>query len=1120
MKKNILCIFVAALALLAQAAPVSPSQARQAAAAWAARNGAFGERKVAPGRAVPFADEVTTLWYQVQMSDGSCLIVSPVTELEPVVAALENMDATKGLPEGHPMRTMLMRDMTDRLRKLDLYRPAGASGPSLLSAAPAGEEAAPSDPVMAAWAEQGRTKWEKLLPTGGGIRLMEAETNGVDDATMGANTIIRVVDGFEQGGRFTHWDQKWDDLGKNCYNYYTPSNYPCGCVATAMAALLQFFGANATKAELNGPHGPCTVDGILAPEYKTLNAGGLFDGYDYYDWSLVDEMTNRADYADSGKMTEDVRSNLLGRVTYDAGVMLSMGWAEDGSGTQTSYIADALPKFQKVVDLTTHFALGANAVSDPSPSSYAKLIYNQCRAGAPVALGITQEEVPAGHAVLAVGYGRDDEGNERVRIFTGWGGTGDGWYALPYINTKSLPQDAGKFLFDVVHTVITMIGYENEGTVPVVGRIVGADVANKTFQLQIREGDSKLAVTNLTTDANGYFGVRIRPNAEAYWLERLDTGEAVMFSVSTKIDIDDLSTLPSEIQFPYFCDMAAAGQFARASGKPIFCLSGTEGGAANLVSTNANVDSRFVRVWISDATAGDFDGNPSFGVFNPLKYKQGGGWRWENGRLSYSYGFSKVWRYTTNDYDEASTDEDAYATYEYVTNEAYVASCGCTNTMTYMTTDFPHTEEGLLQALGVVLDGGWAEYQRQTHGIALTVTGTAAIGAPDPAFGVHTCIYTNGQTVTATAPATQVTNAEEVVMSFGGWTLTNETTGAFQTGTGTTAVFPVSSNDVLILTWQMTTNQVWISIEDRDDEGVTRPGTGWYPYGQVVTFTATPNDGGGFDQWQWMNPRPGGGRWPTSIGEGRQRSATLSFVATEPLALLACYGGASVETIPLVYYPVRFVSIDTNWTALADAALPAVSVLGTSVAMGNTKTLPNVQLSMRVQATVFTDSLGKTWQCVGWALLPDGTRSSQAPASGSSAVANFELTGAAVLEWIWIQLEESASGRRALVEPADVPAGTGGAASPPISIALQADGKKTLSVAVGNAVAGYWYTVVTATDLAGPFTVLRDATTGKAVCCKYAAADGPLDLGSVTIDPSDERRFYKVRICEEDPDGE
>ena len=141
--------------------------------------------------------------------------------------------------------------------------------------------------------------------------------------------------------------------------------------------------------------------------------------------------------------------------------------------------------------------------------------------------------------------------------------------------------------------------------------------------------------------------------------------------------------------------------------------------------------------------------------------------------------------------------------------------------------------------------------------------------------------------------------------------------------------------------------------------------------------------------------------------------------------------------------------------------------------------------------------------------MPSYAGSAQAAASGTTGVAGFTLTDAAVLKWVWEQVE-SVEVRRALVDPDDVPVGQNGESA--IAITPNADGTLTLTVTVGNAVKGYWYAIVSDTDLGGNFDTV--------VSYKFADADGVLDLDELVVNPQDERRFYKVRICEEDPDGE
>ena len=154
-----------------------------------------------------------------------------------------------------------------------------------------------------------------------------------------------------------------------------------------------------------------TYNGGGAGTYRTL--GGT------YDWSILDGKTNREGY---DSLTDEQRE-LLGRVAYDCGVAVAMAWTSTSSGSG-AYVMDVAAALRDVFGFKD-----ARAVMNPTAEQYVKLIYYQCRAGAPVQLGITGSG--GGHSVLAVGYGEDDDGVPRVRVFTGWGGAGDAWYSLP-----------------------------------------------------------------------------------------------------------------------------------------------------------------------------------------------------------------------------------------------------------------------------------------------------------------------------------------------------------------------------------------------------------------------------------------------------------------------------------------------------------------------------------------------------------------------------------------------------------------------------------------------------------------------------------------------------------------
>lgn len=1120
MKRSILCILAVTLAMLASASPVMPSQAKQVAQAWAQKNSVFGQRSVASGSlnevVVPFTNEVTTLWYQVQMSDGSCLIVSPVTELEPVIAALEKVNAQKGIPEGHPMLAMLTADMKDRLTKLGLYRPVqNHSGLRLTGAASAGEEAASSDPVLADWAERGKSKWNRLL-SGGGLRLKASPEQGVTDIDVQ----MGIVEGFEEGGRLTHWNQS-DAGGGYCYNYHTPQNSPCGCVATSMGAIMQFFGVTGCES------------GLVGEQYATFNGGGAGmyrTKGGTYDWSLLDGNTDRASY---NSLTDEQRE-LLGRVAYDAGVAVAMQWTPNESG---AYVMDVAAAFRDVFGFKD-----ARAVYNPTEDQYVKLIYYQCRAGAPVQLGIIGSG--GGHSVLAVGYGEDDDGVPRVRIFTGWGGESDAWYALPYITTSSVPGGS-PYNFDVVREIVTMIGYDTDETVPVVGHM---DAPGKEIEV---EGTGRTIYSN----EYGYFGTRVSPGVTVTL--RCD-GKSAEVSVSPDTavkageyevsDVDGLcSAIPEEIEFSLLnssvaYSFAQAKAMALAEGKAILRVSGKTGEEATTAlldriyamdrENEGGFTNRYVYFFSSaKSTNPDLpDGNPSFGVFLPSEAEQSGRWQYVNGRLSYGYGYSSELQQTvTNEYEVA--EEEMFYT---ITNEAYVATWGTYGTEFYSMTNYPYTTNSLVECvLPLVLDNGWDEYCRRTHGIRLTVESAAEeTGLPIPTFGVHDNTYTNGQEVTAIAPDGLVTNDEKtVIYGFDAWTLTvtNTVSGgraSVRNGTGSEAVFTLSSNDVATLVWKLEPKSVWIEIEDIEDWnmrlGVTSPGTGWYQYGKTVTFTATPEDGFHFDQWT-----AGTGDALPYYLESNNRQSTISFRVQEPLSLYAYYGEGepappNVSTADQTL-AVSSLEIDEYGRGypLSDSNLPKVDVTiynsdrsvnsVKSLAMEEEIVLPsNTYAVASIDADNFTDAFGDKWSFYGWMLYPTNGLTPASIDGYGSMTYEFSLDDGAVLYWIWERVIDD-SGSTTPVDP-DAPEGPEGGVL--LTIYPNADGTMTVKAEIANAKKGAWYVLKSAASLTDEFEPLTDATAKKKADEEDEA--GTLVLES-TFSPTDQKRFYKVSAEKEEP---
>ena len=108
-----------------------------------------------------------------------------------------------------------------------------------------------------------------------------------------------------------------------CYNYYTPKQYHCGCVATAMAQVMRYH--KWPLSYVVPKTFSCSVDGIYTN--LTINGG-------YYDW---DNMPLTPTYSSSDKARQ-----AIGKLTYDAGVSVGMMYEKSGSGAYMSGVAPAL----------------------------------------------------------------------------------------------------------------------------------------------------------------------------------------------------------------------------------------------------------------------------------------------------------------------------------------------------------------------------------------------------------------------------------------------------------------------------------------------------------------------------------------------------------------------------------------------------------------------------------------------------------------------------------------------------------------------------------------------------------------------------------------------------------
>ena len=1075
MKKSfILALVAVAVACTARAGEVSPSMAMTAANAWSERNAAFG----AGGSALsvmPVRDTNavhTVLWYQVAMTGGGCLVVAPVTEIEPVIAALEENPGE--LPAAHPLRAILAGDIRKRLRFLGLY-PEDSAGASLLGAPAVSDEAQ-------AWAETERARWRNL-GVGGGASLM-----GVKEAVEEITVQIGIVDGFEKGGRFTHWNQS-NGGGGVCYNYHTPNNAVCGCVATAAAAMMQFFGVTNCPSGVTNPY--CTYNGRPYSDtfgHDAATIGGT------YDWNLFTNCTKRADY---DKLSGEQRE-MLGRLAFDAGVGVGMMWSDDESGAGESGIDSA---YRRIFGFKNSRFVNFSS-ANPTEEQMRKLIYAQCWAGVPVGMSIEK------HSVVACGYGIDADGVERVRVFLGWGGSGDAWYALPYIDTKST-EGGSNYLSEVVDGLVTMLGYDTDDIVPVVGQVNMGGVAIAMPGVVDTNGATRV----MAADGNGYFATRVPASLAGGTLECMgkQATYAIGADAAESTDPDALVAALPDWVMPWpllnatVCfNLADAIGAAIAENKAVLRVSGS----GNTTNTQAVLDyiysldmdnvgdftNRFVYIY-SDSNSAAGDVSPSFGVYLPQEMDANDRWLSSNGMLTYEWRVS-----ATNDL------------------------------------------EGLQATVQSVLDVGWDLYQRRTGNTALAIvapsfeSGEALFtisyeGATNtveetPAAGAYVNAFTDGQSVTVTS-ANELTNETAgVVLACSGWTLTNETTGVAQKGTGSTATFTVKTNETVSLFWSVATNAVFVKVTVDDVLGfgnnVVTPGSGWYPYGQTVTFTAEPDTAQNYYLASWTG---GDGKKEIGLVEGVS-AAGLQLVteARAPVSVMAHfrrdgsgthYAPPETNTVTVSSWAIVYKGDSAAlvpFSGVAGVTVPettVVAVPGRSVSVADSASVevPAIDAGFTVPSTV-EDSTGGVWRCVGWMESTTGLE-------GTTAAAGFKVSADAYLNWFWMLdvAEEESGGDVPDEELVPVPP----QGQQLLTIYPSENGTLTVEAKVANGHKGYWYSLYAADELDGAWATVEKVQTGYSgtglVC---PVSDGEVDL-AITFEPTEAKKFYKVVVDKEDP---
>jgi hypothetical protein len=289
----------------------------------------------------------------------------------------------------------------------------------------------------------------------------------------------------------TRWNQQTESGGNQCFNLYTPNNYPCGCVATAMAQIMRFWQFPTASVGT----GSYTISVNGSSQSRSLLGGNGSGGA--YSWALMDNGPSVSTLS---------HRQAIGRLTHDAGVSVNMSYASGGSGSDTLKIADRL----KTPFGYSNAVKGYNSGSNISSSTRNTMTNPNLDAGYPVIFGITGS---GGHAIIGDGYGYNSS-TLYHHLNMGWGGYQDAWYNLPNINSS--------ISFNSVYKVVYNIYTSGSGEI-ISGRVVD-QIENPISGVTVTAQRSGGGSYSDTTDSRGIYAISKIPSSSSYTVSASKSG--------------------------------------------------------------------------------------------------------------------------------------------------------------------------------------------------------------------------------------------------------------------------------------------------------------------------------------------------------------------------------------------------------------------------------------------------------------------------------------------------------------------------------------------------------------------------------------------------------------------
>lgn len=403
-------------------------------------------------------------FYVAKLTGGGFVVTSTDTEIDPVIAFSPAADLVED--SRNPLWSLLARDMADRQNSMA----SNNSGPRLMSAALPG--GAPSVSPAAA-------RWRSLTSSGDGSVSMSDKASA--DGAVGSSGRKSISDVRVAPLLKTKWGQGKDASGANCFNYYTPNHYVCGCTATAIAQIFRYhkFPKEAVEPESY----ECRIDG----RYVWLTQkGGV------YDW---DNMP----YVPGAKTTTSQRK-AIGKLTYDVGLAVNAEYSRYSTSATWTYFPDLCWNWG-YAHVATYGEKDEDYRWGFSVYEMESVLIPNLDAKLPVCISIADYSWGwrnDGHALIADGYGYCDD-QFCVHLNMGWDGDCDAWYLLPDARTPY-------YRFDAVDFFVCNLYPEGPSYGAIIsGRVLLSDTEKPVSGVVVMARSSSGEVQRTTTNAKGIY---------------------------------------------------------------------------------------------------------------------------------------------------------------------------------------------------------------------------------------------------------------------------------------------------------------------------------------------------------------------------------------------------------------------------------------------------------------------------------------------------------------------------------------------------------------------------------------------------------------------------------------